>query len=109
LLDEAIDEYRAALRLARGILPEARIGLGIALNELGEVDEAIKEYRIGIEQNMDTEPILYYLLGNILEGKGLKKQAIEAYSSYLRLDPEGELFSAVESMIEILKQELDER
>ena len=104
LTEEAIDEYRKALQLARGVSPEAHIGLAIALNEMGEIDASIKEYRIGIAQDMDTEPILYYQLGSILEKEQRNKEAIEAYQNYLRLDPKGELASAVESIIEMLKK-----
>jgi tetratricopeptide (TPR) repeat protein len=105
LTEEAVGNYRTALRLARGVSPEAHIGLAIALNETGDVQNSIKEYRIGIAQNMDTEPILYYQLGNILEGEKRNREAIEAYQSYVTLDPRGELVSAVESMIEMLKKE----
>jgi len=65
----------------------------------------IKEYRIGIVQDMDTEPILYYQLGEILEEAKLTKEAIETYREYLRLDPDGEYASAVESIIERLKED----
>ncbi len=105
LVDESIVEYRKALRLASGNSFEAHIGLAIALNEKGSVDEAVREYRIGIIQDMETEPILYYQLGEILEKANRNKEAIEAYRNYLRLDPEGEYASAVESIIERLKEE----
>jgi len=105
--DESIVEYRKALRLARGNSFEAHIGLAIALNEDGSVDEAVKEYRIGIIQDMETEPILYYQLAEILEKANRNKEAIEAYRNYLRLDPEGEYASAVESIIERLKEGSD--
>ena len=104
LVDESIVEYRRALRLARGNSFEAHIGLAIALNEREEIDEAVKEYRIGIIQDMETEPILYYQLGEILEKAARNKEAIEAYRNYLRLDPEGEYASAVESLIQRLKE-----
>ena len=104
LVDESIAEYRKAIRLASGNSFEAHIGLAIALNEQGKVDEAVKEYRVGIIQDMETEPILYYQLGEILEKASRNKEAIEAYRSYLRLDPEGEYASAVESIIERLKE-----
>jgi hypothetical protein len=105
LVEESIAEYRKALRLARGNAFEAHIGLAIALNEQGSVDEAVKEYRIGIIQDMETEPILYYQLAEILEKANRNKEAIDAYRNYLRLDPEGEYASAVESIIERLKEE----
>jgi Tfp pilus assembly protein PilF len=107
--DESIVEYRKALRLARGNSFEAHIGLAIALSEQGNVDEAVKEYRIGIIQDMETEPILYYQLAEILEKASRNKEAIEAYRNYLRLDPEGEYASAVESIIEQLKQEVEKK
>jgi tetratricopeptide (TPR) repeat protein len=71
------------------------------------LDEAIKEYRAGIAQDMDTEPILYYLLGSALEKRQRFREAIDAYRNYLRLDPEGQYASAVESIIERLKEEID--
>lgn len=109
LVEEAITEYRKALRLARGNSFEAHIGLAIALNESEKVDEAVKEYRVGIAQDMETEPILYYQLAEILEKANRNKEAIEAYRNYLRLDPEGEYASAVESIIERLKEEPDKQ
>jgi tetratricopeptide (TPR) repeat protein len=104
LLEESITAYKVALTMAKGQSPEAHIGLAIALNESEQVDASIKEYRIGIVQNMDTEPILYYQLGSILEKEGRNMEAIEAYQNYIRLDPMGELVSAVESIIELLKR-----
>jgi tetratricopeptide (TPR) repeat protein len=104
LVDESIVEYGKALRLAAGVSPEAHVGLAIALEESGKTEEAIREYRAGVAQDMDTEPILYYLLGSLLEKHQRNGEAIEAYRQYLRLDPEGQYASAIQSMIEKLKE-----
>ena len=116
LVEESIIEYRKALRLAQGNSFEAHIGLAIALNEVAEsrgsarlIDEIAKEYRLGIAQDMETEPILYYQLGEILEKANRNKEAIEAYRNYVRLDPEGEFASAAESVIERLKEGNNDR
>src|SRR2546423_2377818 len=108
LVEESIAEYKKAIRLAQGNAFEAHIGLAIALNEMNDpklIDEIAKEYRIGILQDMETEPVLYYQLGEILEKAGRNKEAVAAYRNYLRLDPEGEYASAAESIIERLKDE----
>jgi superkiller protein 3 len=107
LLDESIGSYRRALVLAHGVSPEAHIGLALALEEQGEMAEAITHFRRGLAQDMDTEPILYYLLGKALEKDGRNKEAIEAYAGYLRLDPDGQYASAVQSIIEQLKANKD--
>ena len=104
LVDESIIEYKKALVLARGVSPEAHIGLAIALEEQHQMDAAIREYRIGISQDMDTEPILYYLLGSALEKAEHGREAIEAYESYIRLDPDGQYATAVQSIVERLKK-----
>jgi len=108
LVEESLAEYKKAIRLAPGNAFEAHIGLAIALNEMNDpklIDEIAKEYRIGILQDMETEPVLYYQLGEILEKAGRNKEAVAAYRNYLRLDPEGEYASAAESIIERLKDE----
>jgi hypothetical protein len=112
LIEESIAEYRKAIRLAQGNSFEAHIGLAIALNEMNDeklIDEIAREYRVGILQDMETEPVLYYQLGEILEKAARNKEAIAAYRNYLRLDPEGEYASAAESVIERLKDESNDQ
>lgn len=106
LVEEAIEEYKKALRLARNVSPEAHIGLGIAYRESNDLTNAIREYYAGLAQDMDTEPVLYYHLAEMLEGQQRYKEAIAAYENYMRLDPEGEFASAAQSIIERLKEEI---
>ncbi|MCI0485638.1 MAG: tetratricopeptide repeat protein [Blastocatellia bacterium] len=109
LRDEAITEYLKALQIARGNSFEAHIGIGITYKEIGEMEEAISHYRKGLVQDMDTEPILYYQFAEILEAEKRYKEAIEAYRTYVRLDPEGELALAAESIAKRLQEELDRK
>ncbi|GBC82289.1 Lipopolysaccharide assembly protein B [bacterium HR10] len=106
LYEEAIREYRAALRHAGGFSPEAHAGLALALEEIGETEAAITHMRTAIAQNADTEPILYYLLGNLLLTADRLPEAIAAYEAYLRLAPQSETAPAVRSLVEQLRREL---
>ncbi|GBC77289.1 Lipopolysaccharide assembly protein B [bacterium HR08] len=106
LYEEAIREYRAALRHAGGFSPEAHAGLALALEEVGEIEAAITHLRTAIAQNADTEPILYYLLGNLLLTADRLSEAIAAYEAYLRLAPQSEMAPAVRSLVEQLRKEL---
>jgi len=106
LYEEAIREYRAALRQANGFSPEAHAGLALALGEIGETERAIAHMRTAIAQNADAEPILYYLLGNLLLDADRPQEAIAAYETYLRLVPQSETAPAVRSLVEQLRKEL---
>lgn len=107
LYEDAIREYRAALRQAGHFSPEAHAGLALALEEIGETEAALEHMRIAISQNADTEPILYYLLGNLLLSADRLQEAIAAYETYVRLDPQSETAPAVRSLIEQLRKELE--
>ncbi|MCS6816609.1 MAG: tetratricopeptide repeat protein [Blastocatellia bacterium] len=106
LYEDAIREYRAALRQANNFSPEAHAGLALALGELGETEPAIAHMRTAIAQNADAEPILYYLLGNLLLDADRPQEAIAAYETYLRLAPQSETAPAVRSLVEQLRKEL---
>ncbi len=106
LYEDAIREYRTVLREANNFSPEAQAGLALALGEIGEIEQAIAHMRTAIAQNADTEPILYYLLGNLLLDADRPREAIAAYETYLRLAPQGETAPAVRSLVEQLRKEL---
>lgn len=103
LAEDAVAEYREAVRLAAGRTPEAHTGLAILLDEGGQREQAVAEFRKAIEQNHDAEPILYQLLGSTLEELERPKEAVAAYEQFLALAPEHSLASAVRSVLERLK------
>jgi serine/threonine protein kinase/Flp pilus assembly protein TadD len=82
-LDEAIAEYREALRLKKD-LPEAHHNLGYALHSKGLLDEAVAEFRevVRIKKN---DPEAHFNLGNALYDKGLLDEAIAEYREAIRL------------------------
>jgi tetratricopeptide (TPR) repeat protein len=107
--DASIESYERAIREARGFQPEAYAGLGIALEEKGEYEEAAKAFRKAIAQLSDTEPALYQLLGAVYERQEKYKEAVEAYEKYLQLAPEGRLAPAIRSIIDSLRQQAAEQ
>ena len=105
LYDEAFENYRKALTLARNVSPEAHTGLALTWQEENKSDEAIKHYRLAAAQANDTEPIIYYLLGNLLDREGQIKEAIEMYEKYLLLEPNSKLAVTTRSLLKQLKRE----
>jgi predicted negative regulator of RcsB-dependent stress response len=105
LYNDAVKSYKTALTQAKNFSPEAHTGLALALQELSEFNPAINHLRIAIRQNADTEPILYYLLGNLLHDDDRTKEAIAAYEKFLQLAPENEQAPAIRSLIEHLKKD----
>ena len=85
-LDEAIKEYREAIRLNPDD-PYVHGNLGIVLSEQGKLDEAIKEYREAIRLNPD-DPIDHNNLGEVLLNKGQLDEAIKEYREAIRLKPD---------------------
>ena len=59
-LDEAVAEYRAAIRL-KPDYAEAHYNLGIALTDQGKLDEAVAEYRAAIRLQPDYAEAHYNL------------------------------------------------
>jgi tetratricopeptide (TPR) repeat protein len=81
--DEAIAEYREALRLKKDY-PEAHNNLGLALKAKGLLDEAIAEYREALHSKKDFA-LIHTNLGNALHVKGLLDEAIAEHREALRL------------------------
>lgn len=100
--DEAFEAYRKAL--ARNASPEAHTGLALTYLEENKVTEAIQQFRKALQQANDTEPIIYYLLGNLLDREGQIKEAVEAYENFLRLDPNSKYASTARALLRQLKR-----
>ena len=107
--DDAIASFRRAIREARGFQPEAHTGLALLLEEKGMNEEAAAEFRTAIRQLSDSEPVIYQLLGAIYEKMEKYKEAVEAYEKYLELAPEGNLATAVRSVIDQLRRQAAEQ
>jgi tetratricopeptide (TPR) repeat protein len=82
-LDEAIAEYREALRIKKDYR-EAHNNLGVALNEKGRPDEAIAEFREALRLKKDSAAA-HHNLGCALLKKGQFDEALAAFREALRL------------------------
>jgi tetratricopeptide (TPR) repeat protein len=79
--------------------------LALTWQEENKSDEAIKHFRVALAQANDTEPIVYYLLGNLLDREGQIKEAIEAYEKYLLLEPNSKYAVTTRSLLRALKRD----
>ncbi|HEX6622351.1 MAG TPA: tetratricopeptide repeat protein, partial [Pyrinomonadaceae bacterium] len=100
----AIASFQRSIREARGFQPEAHAGLGLVLEERGDHESAVNSFRRAIAQLSDTEPVLYEFLGRNLEKLERWKDAVAAYEKYLELAPTGSHASAINSIIDQLRQ-----
>ncbi len=85
-LDEAITEYRAAIRI-KPDHAEAHYLLGVALAVQGKLDEAIAEYRAAIRIKPDHAEA-HYLLGSALASQGKLDEAIAEFRAAIRIKPD---------------------
>ena len=87
-LDEAIAEYRTALRLNPNLAP-AHASLGAALSRQGKLDEAIAEYRRrSASSPICSRPTAHTNLGDALRDQGKLDEAIAEFRAALRLKPD---------------------
>ena len=105
LYDEAATNYEKALKLARNFSPEAHTGIALNFMEENDSASAIKHLSLGAQQSNDTEPIIYYLLGNLLDRNGQIKEAITTYEKFLALEPTGKNANTARSLLKQLKRE----
>jgi tetratricopeptide (TPR) repeat protein len=106
--DAALAAFTRSLREARGFQPEAHTGAGLVYEERGSYAEAVESFKKALAQLSDTEPVVYELLGRNLEKLERWKEAVAAYEKYLKLAPEGPHASAINSIIDQLRQQAAE-
>jgi tetratricopeptide (TPR) repeat protein len=81
LLDKAIEEYKAAIRLNPDYA-RAHTNLGFVYSKQGRIDEAIEEYRSAIRLDPNAEKA-YNNLGTAYQSQGRIDEAIGAYRTSL--------------------------
>lgn len=86
---EAISYLQSAVRLDPGSLP-ARVALGYALSQHGDLQEAIGELQFAIARDPSNTSAHLYLAG-VLERQGQLALARDHYEQAVRLDPEHHL------------------
>ena len=106
--DAALASFARSLREARGFQPEAHTGAGLVYEEQGNYADAVESFKKALAQLSDTEPVVYELLGRNLEKLERWKDAVAAYEKYLKLAPEGPHASAINSIIDQLRQQAAE-
>jgi tetratricopeptide (TPR) repeat protein len=106
--DASLAAFARALRESRGFQPEAHTGVGLVYEEQGNHEEAVAAFKKAIAQLSDTEPVLYELLARNLEKLERWKEAVAAYEKYLELAPQGSHASAINSIIDQLRQQAAE-
>jgi tetratricopeptide (TPR) repeat protein len=105
--EEAINSFRRSIREAKGLQPEAHVGLARVFEDKGRYADAIAEYRKAIDQLSDSEPVIYQLLGATYERAQKYKDAVAAYEKYLQLAPNGSLAPAIRSIIDQLRRDAE--
>ena len=88
LLDEAIAEFRQALRASPDHLPTYEL-LGQVLNEVGRPEAAVQSLERALEIDFDVEDELvgiYYHLARAFESLGHRSSAVQYYDRVFSLD-----------------------
>jgi len=86
MYQDAVDEYRKAVRLYPNKLPDVHTKLGIALRSMGNIEEAIVHFNTAKEINMDYGPA-WVQLGLTYYMKGLSGLAFEEWEKALEHNP----------------------
>jgi protein O-mannosyl-transferase len=96
-LDDAITNYRAAIRVDPGKLP-AHVNLAAVLEKCGRTEEALTQFREACRID-PRSPQIHYDLGCELHRLGRRAEAIQEFKEALRLNPD---FSLAERCLQDL-------
>lgn len=83
--EEAIKEYRAAIKSRRQTYPAASLGLARSLMAMEEFDDAIAEARRAMRGNPSTSAEAYTIIANTKRTQGFYQDAVADYHTALRL------------------------
>lgn len=120
--EKAIASFNRAIKEGKGFQPEAHTGLALFYKEkaygagsggdLAEEKElyaqSITHFQKAIEQLSATEPVVYFLLGEIYEKQKKFPEAIKLYEKFLRDFPDSDERTAVESFIVQIKKQMQQ-
>ena len=103
--DDAIRSFQRSIREAKGVQPEAYVGLARVYEDKNDFALAIVQLRKALAQLDDSEPVIYQMLGAAYEKANKPKDAVTAYEKYLQLAPNGSYATAIRSILNQLKRE----
>jgi tetratricopeptide (TPR) repeat protein len=83
--DEAIKEYRTALRLEPKY-PSIRTNIGRIYSDAGRFDDAIKEYKMELKMNPNSD-ITHFNLANVYLNQGKLNDAVMEYQTAIKINP----------------------
>ena len=118
--EKAVASFNRAIKEGKGFQPEAHTGLALFYKEKaynignsGNLDEetelynqSITHFQKAIEQLSATEPVVYFLLGEIYEKRKKYNEAIKLYEKFIRDFPDSNERTAVESFIVQIKKQM---
>jgi len=85
--EKSIAELKSAVTKRPGALP-ARAALALVYADLGRMDEALSELRIGLSIS-PANPLLHLNLGKVFRRQNRPDQAAEAFRRAIEIDPKG--------------------
>lgn len=103
---EAIDQYKKYLEVDPGNV-EAQVDMGTSYFSMGDIEKAIASFKKGIEID-EKFPIAWYNLGVAYAQKGDINGQIKAWETYLKLNPNDDQASSIETEIKDLKRQVKE-